>query len=784
MPLSEADTRAKLITPALHARGWSEDLIAREETAGAIALWGEGAHRSRKRIDYVLRARADGGALLPVALIEAKPEREPPIAGLEQAKQYGRLHHVPFVYASNGHAFAEHCLDEGETRGPLPMEQFPPPEALLARYAELRRLDLAASEAAPLLEPPDEAGDRYYQRAAVRAVLERLARGERRALLSLATGSGKTRIAVRLLRALADSRQLKRALFVCDRDELRSQALRALREDGRFGDNAAPAQANDPALNARVIVATYQTLGVEGEGEAGEDSYLARHYEPGYFSHVVIDECHRSAWGKWRSVLKRNENAVHVGLTATPRLLATGADAEDAEDADRAEDDAITRDNYKYFGEPAYEYSIAQGMDDGHLAAMRLVRSDVVTAGRFEREDGVERDSLEGGDIRDAITGAPATIAEMRERYAAGSIEQELELPDRVRAMCADLFARLAESADGPEQKTLVFCRTNDHADRVAAELGNLYAAWARERGRTPVQPYAFKCTAESSRGLLQDFRTLERSAFVACTVELISTGVDVPRIRNVVFFRYLNSPIDFHQRLGRGTRIHERSGKLAFTVYDYTNASRLLERSLAQRAAKRSVQPDPIEEPRERRRTFSAEGIEVWIERGERRLGVVEAGALRFLPLAEYRERMAERLLAEVAGLDDFRERWIDPQRRPEVLAALPDGAASAAAWRHAAELDDCDLYDVLALAGWNEQPRRRSARAGRVRDADPPPSPIERALARQFALGGTDALESERLREVASVREAGGLPALGAGAMPGLKRRLLATDAEWTPR
>ena len=781
MPLSEADTRAKLIDPAIRARGWPEELIAREETAGAVALWGEGAHRTRGRIDYVLRAPAAAGPPLPVALIEAKPESQPPLAGLEQAKRYGRLHHVPFVYAANGHAFAEHCLDSGETRGPLPMEEFPAPAELLARYEALRGLDLAAPDAAPLLEPSD-GEDYYYQRAAVRAVLERLARGERRALLSLATGSGKTRIAVRLLRALADSGRLRRALFVCDRDELRSQALTALH--GAFGDDAASATARDPAHNARVVVATYQTLGVGEDGEGGGDgSYLERHYPRDWFSHVVIDECHRSAWGRWSAVLTRNAGAVHVGLTATPRRITPRPGAGDA---DSDGDDAITRNNYEYFGEPAYDYGIAQGMDDGYLAAMRLERSDVLTAGLPEREHGVESERLEGGDVRDAITGQPATVAEMRGRYAAGSLEQDLMIAERTEEMCDDLFARLAASEDGPEQKTLVFCASDDHADRVAAALNNRYAAWARGRGAQPAEPYAFKCTAAAGSDLLATLKANQRRAFAACTVDLISTGVDVPCLRHVVFFRYLKSPIAFHQMLGRGTRIHEPTGKLAFTVHDYTNATRLLDAPLAQRA---EADREPPEDPGEQRelRRFEVSGIAVRVLHGGTDLAVQEGGCLRFVSLAGYRERLAERLLAEVPALGGFRERWIDPPAREALLAALPDEGRSAEAYRAAAGLEECDLYDVLASAGWDETPRPRVDRAGRVGEADPAPPAIERALARQFALGGTEALESERLAQVSAVREAGGLAALaaaGGGAMPALKRRLLATDAEWTPR
>ncbi len=716
------------------------------------------------------------GRLLPVALIEAKPEGSPPFAGMEQAKGYGRAHHVPFVYSCNGVLFAEHCLDDGETRGPLPLSRFPTPDELLARYRALRGVDLDAPDSAPLLHPPRD-GERHYQRAAARAVLERVARGEKRALLSLATGTGKTRIAVGILRALVEAGPLRRALFVCDRDELRNQALSALHDV--FGSDAAAATTRNPEHNARIIVASYQTLGVEGdaaEGEDGEPSYLERHYEENYFSHIIIDECHRSAWNKWSAVLTRNSEAVQIGLTATPRQIVTGAAADDA---DTAEADAITRDNYEYFGEPVYEYGIVDGMEDGYLAAMSLVRSDVFTAGQLEREQGVERDSLAAGEIRDARTGADLNVADMSPHFGAGSIEQRLLLPDRVREMCADLFAQLVDSG-GPEQKTLIFCVTDEHADLVAAAMGNLYASWAAEQGRRPAEPYAFKCTAAGGRDLLADLRSNQARAFAACTVDLISTGVDVPCLRNIVFFRYLKSPIVFHQMLGRGTRIHEPSGKLSFTVHDYTNASRLLDEPLAQRDYDA---PPPGGEPGEERdpqRRFEVEGIEVRVQHGETTVGVMEGGQLRFVALREYGERIANRLLEDVGGLGEFRERWIRPEARKALVEALPEQGRSAEAYRRAAELADCDLYDVLAHAGWQQTPRPRVDRAERVREAAG--EPIIRILAAQFGRDGTEALESQMLGSVPAVREAGGLAALGPGAMPDLKRRLLAGDSEWS--
>ena len=171
--------------------------------------------------------------------------------------------------------------------------------------------------------PGGEGTRRYYQDAAIRAVMEKIAQCEiakqpKRALLSLATGAGKTFIAVNLLKRISDAGQLTRALFVCDRDELRTQALKAFQNV--FGSDAAEVyrkpDGTNNAKNARIHIATYQTLGVENEN--GDATFLTTYYPENYFTHIVIDECHRSAWGKWSQVLTRNRNAVQIGLTATP----------------------------------------------------------------------------------------------------------------------------------------------------------------------------------------------------------------------------------------------------------------------------------------------------------------------------------------------------------------------------------------------------------------------------------------------------------------------------------
>ena len=220
MPLTEADTRAKLIDPAIHARGWTEDLIRREETAGTVEVVdGRPRRRGKGRVDYTLRVRiAAGTHPVAVALIEAKAEHLPPEHGLEQGKLYAacRRMNVPFVFASNGHLFVEYDRFTGVTSGKRSLAKFPTPADLRARYEQRVGFSLESPAARPLVTPyaGGEATRRYYQDAAIRAVLEKLARGDKRALLSLATGAGKTFIAVNLLRRIADAGQLRRALFV------------------------------------------------------------------------------------------------------------------------------------------------------------------------------------------------------------------------------------------------------------------------------------------------------------------------------------------------------------------------------------------------------------------------------------------------------------------------------------------------------------------------------------------------------------------------------------------
>lgn len=773
MSLSEADTRAKLIDPALHAKGWTEDLIRREETAGEIQVVAGQPRKSGGRADYTLRVRvAPGTQPIALALIEAKPERYPPGHGLQQAKEYaaaGKRLHVPFVYSSNGHMVVEYDEMTGQTQGPFPIANFPGPEELRARYEGHKGFSLDTEAALPLLKPyrGGESSRRYYQDAAIRATLEKIAAGEKRALLTMATGSGKTFIAVHLLRKIADAGQLRRALFVCDRDELRSQGHAALYN--AFGADAAIATTHDPAKNARVIVATYQTLGIAAEED--DASFLTENYPQDYFSHIIIDEAHRSAWSKWSQVLTRNANAVQIGLTATPREFEYPDDIK--ETAEAHNDDQITADNLRYFGNPVYDYSIGQGIADGYLAAMEICKSDVFLEEYAESEKvtGIRQEDLEGKVLTDAITGAPRFLTDVHPRYEASSFEARLVMPERVHAMCADLFEQLLATG-GPEQKTIIFCARDSHADDVANEMNNLYAQWCADNSSRRAADYAFKCTAAGGKDYIADLRASNMHHFIATTVDLLTTGVDVPAIRNIVFFKYVNSPISFYQMVGRGTRLHSPSGKMMFRVYDYTNATRLFGQKFKQQfVAEKDPLDGPPPGPPDPVQSIRVEGLDVRIsEAGAYILTTDEHGNETPVTVEEYTERLAAKLVEDIPALDAFRETWVDPPQRQAMLARLPDAGRSPYLVHRLTLGDDYDLYDVLAGAAYGQAPKTRVDRADAFTwknqdwlDAMPEDaSRAVQAIASQFAKGGTDNLESQTLLRTPEVLQAGGLSAL----------------------
>lgn len=779
---TEADTRAKLIDPALYQQGWTEAHIRREQTAGTIELTEDGAERlAPGRIDYVLRLPvSEGTQPFAVAYVEAKRENALPEAGIDQAQNYQKRLHVAFVYSTNGKQFIEYDAHLELTSPPRPMEEFPTPAELRERYEQIKGFKLSSTKAKALLMPyaRGEATRRYYQDAAIRAVLEKIAARKpmwNRALLSLATGAGKTFIAVNLLKKIADAGQLQRALFLCDRDELRTQALGAFAAE--FGADAAEVYADSAgknhARNARVHIATYQTLDVAGIDATA--NFLLTHYPENHFSHVVIDECHRSAWGKWSAVLKRFASAVQIGLTATPReVILSAAKLEESTFAVGAfipwEDRQLLADNHRYFGDPVYEYTLMQGIEDGYLAPPDIHTFDLYHdnhqhAERVRRITGAD---LKGKTVTDSATGQ--VVSEEQKDYGPAELEKRLLMPERIDAMCGHLFAQLLAHG-GPEQKTIVFCVTDWHAAEVARRLRDLYRDWCQARGVEPKQDYAFRCTqkAGDAKSTTADLRGSVTSHFIACTVELLSTGVDVPALQNIAFFKYLSSPILFAQMLGRGTRLHAETEKLMFRVFDYTGATDLFglayKTKLKKKPAPGGGKNGPTPLPPKK-----VEGVTIRIDTTGRYLIAVIDGEPRKVSVEEYRQRLAARLLHFAPDLAAFRTRWLVPDQRHELLAGIVQSGLSPKALAEIEELQACDLFDVLGEVGYALQRRTRAERAFMFHTKNakwlaPLPLPAQatlKAVANQFGKGGTEALESASIWDAPEVFKAGGLPAL----------------------
>jgi len=791
MSMNEADTRYHLIDPVLREKGYvSRERITLETIVTPAPVEPSGAKGRRRkgtgRTDYLLCVQVgDMPKALPVAVLEAKKEGDDPLKGMQQAKGYADCQRfdVNYVFSTNGHRYGEFdCLTRLQG-GPFPFAEFPPHPDLTARYAKDTGIDLARPQAAMLFQVDSAAWSlsRYYQDAAIRATFEKILVDQQagrapRVLLTLATGAGKTIIATNLLWRMNQAGQLaKPALFLCDRDELRGQAYSKL--SAAFGDNARlvrTEKGGNAAQNARVHIATYQTLGLDDNPDSAEGfaSFLTEHYAEDAFSVIVIDECHRSAWGRWSEVLKRNPNAIHIGLTATPRRLQEPKN----KTAASTEDDAITANNRQYFGEPVYEYTLIQAQEDGYLAACEIVkRKASIDSATFTRED-----ILKAG-ARDIKTGLLLTEADLtKTQYTGKDFDDEVFIELRTPKMCEDLFKLLCENG-GPEQKVIIFCTREIHADRVAQHMGNLYAQWCKTHNQTPKDHYAFKCMGGPNNGadMVEPMRGSGQRAFIACTVDLLEAGVDIERLNAVVFFRYLQSSIKFYQMVGRGTRIHEETQKYKFWLYDYTDVTRLFGTDFI------TAPPRPGGEGTggdggaggsstggggEGPLVAEMQGQYVVINAQGRFILSRREGRDTPIPVDEYRREVIQRVLAEAHSLDDFRALWIEAQKRRQLIDHLLGDNLSPDVIRENDKMNDFDLYDFFGHHGYRAQARTRPERGDLYiaqhhswfASMPPKAATVLQGLGHQFAHGGTEALESQNLWEVPEIKLAGGLNAL----------------------
>jgi type I restriction enzyme R subunit len=542
----EDETCRRFVLPALNDADWRDDQIRSQYpiNRGRIRATARRHRQERPLIaDYVLEY-SDG---LPLAVVEAKRSRRDPAEGFEQVKRYAELLDVPFAYSTNGSRILE--LDIPAARITEVM-CFPSPWELWSRYKDDRDLDDSGRDqlASALLNHDLRNWDgtpklpRYYQNVAINRAIQAIALGQTRMLLVLATGTGKTLVAAQIVAKLWNARwpsgRRPRVLYLADRNILVDQPKDEYFEK-MFGDAVHKLGGGDAKTGRHIYFALYQSL-----DSTHDEASLYRQFSPDYFDLIIVDECHRGSavdGSQWQEILEYFDSAVQVGLTATP--IST-------KDAD----------TYRYFGEPLYEYSLAHGIEDGFLAPYRVrkVRMNVDMIGW--RPDPGQLD-LYGREIPDEL-------------YGPKEFERVLAILERTEVAAHYLAQYLQRT--GPMAKSIVFCQTSEHAFRMATALSNASQDLVRIYGPR----YACRITAadgDAGRELLDQFRKVESDVpVIAVTSRLLSTGVDIPTLRNIVIFRVIRSMPEFKQIIGRGTRLFPEDDKFSFDIIDFVEATRL----------------------------------------------------------------------------------------------------------------------------------------------------------------------------------------------------------------
>ena len=533
--LSEEDIKMKFITPAIEKAGWNIKSQVRAEysfTDGRIIVRGNlTARGKRKRADYLLFYKPN----LPMAIIEAKDNKNSVGSGMQQAIEYAEILDVPFVYSSNGDGFLEHDMTTGTERE-LSMDEFPSSEELWKRYKSTK--DLTETEEEIITEPyyfmPGDKQPRYYQRNAINRTIEAIAKGQDRILLVMATGTGKTYTAFQIIWRLWKSGRSKKILFLADRNILVDQTRQ---NDFRPFDKVMTKVENRKMDSSyEVYLALYQQL------SGNDDLEIFRQFSPDFFDLIVVDECHRSSakdGSRWRGILEYFNNAVQIGLTATPKE---------------------TKDisSISYFGEPIYTYSLKQGIEDGFLAPYKVIRI------------GLDKD-LEGYRPTKGKTDMYGEVIEDRE-YNIKDFDRKLIIDDRTKKVAQKVTEYLKKT--DRFAKTIVFCVNIDHAERMRQALINENKDLVKENTK-----YIMRITGDNDEGKAQLDNFIDEECLyptIVTTSKLMTTGVDCKTCKLIVLDNNIGSMTEFKQIIGRGTRLSPSYDKEYFTIMDFRNSSRL----------------------------------------------------------------------------------------------------------------------------------------------------------------------------------------------------------------
>ena len=732
--MSEEDIKLNYITPAIKT-GWPDHITMETKiTDGRINIKGNMVARSKPKFaDYLLYL--NGGK--PIAVVEAKDNNHSVSFGLQQAMTYAMMQDLPFAYSSNGDAFYEHDFLTGQERQ-ISIDEFPTQEELLERYyTESKKdtdIDNARASLKTNLEFLEDTGftekdidgfykgigidekvekilsqpyyssqntypPRYYQRNAINRTVEAIARGQQRLLLVMATGTGKTYTAFQIVYRLLRSDIKKRILYLADRNILVDQSILqdfAPLEKTIYKVDFSDKDCLNKISSHEVNFALYHQM----VGQNDEEHF--RQIPAGYFDLIIVDECHRGSAkedSNWRKVLEYFSTATQIGMTATPK-----------------ESEKVS--NIDYFGDPVYTYSLKQGIEDGFLAPFKVINVTLDISDGWRPYKG--QTDLYGNEIPDRIYNnrdfdyPNGVILEDRINEVANEITEYLKSTDRM-------------------QKTIVFCATEDAAERMRIALVNLNADMVAEN-----PDYIVRITGSDTYGKSKlDYFISVSSEYpvIATTSELLSTGADCKMTKFIVLDKYIESMTTFKQIIGRGTRIREKEGKTHFAVMDFRGVTKLfadpewdgpIEQDEHFHHGGMETHPpkppyngdDPIDPPENLGVPIvDKDGCQVKII--NKTVSVYDAHG-RLLRQEDIIDYTRTNIKGEFASLSDFIRKWKASDKKEEIRKALADMGIDLEALKKDQNMADVDDFDFICYVAYGQKPLTRAERANNVKKRD----------------------------------------------------------------
>lgn len=694
--LSEEDIKSQFIQPAMEAKDWDKRHMRLEYyyTAGRIIVQGSMKHRKKgKKCDYILYTEDN----YPIAVVEAKDHNHMAAHGLQQAIDYATDLKLPFAYSSNGEQFVEHDMLTGAERT-FGMDGFPTPLELKERYYNwLHQNKNLTDEGEKLLEIPyysdsDSFPPRYYQRIAINSTIQAVACGQKRILLVMATGTGKTYTAFQIIHRLHASGRMKRILYLADRNILIDQTMR--QDFKPFKKVMTKVQGKSAEGGFEIYMSLYgQWVKTEKELQAGEH-HPYENYARDFFDLIVVDECHRSSIvedKQWHDILTYFEPATQIGLTATPKSV-EGAD------------------NFEYFGRPVFTYSLRQGIEDGYLAPFRVTKSFInVDMTGYVTEEGEE--DLKGHEIEESI-------------FTRNAFGREVHITQRQKVVAYRITQMM--NVIGRMVKTIVFCPDQEEAAIMRELLVEMNQDMV---SRYP--NYVVRITSDDRVGksLLDDFiDPYEPCPVIATTSELLTTGVDCKTCGLIVIDKEVNNPTTFKQMIGRGTRIFEKKDKMNFEILDFRGATLQFEKgfdgdteeeeytyrkhpeyaSTKGHSAKDDLpEPEP-DEPRVKK--YYVEGHEVQIVHEVVQYLGEDGKTLYTEKLTDFTRKAIKK---HYPTLDAFKGAWSRADKKQAILDELAENDVLLDAVREEnPSLADCDYFDIICHVAFDQKPLTRKER------------------------------------------------------------------------